>query len=49
MLMDVTTKADEEKKKEQLIRDLSVPILTIWEKTIVLPLVGDLDLDRERM
>ncbi|MFZ3580496.1 STAS domain-containing protein [Virgibacillus sp. DJP39] len=46
MLMDVTTQAEEEKKKERLIRDLSVPILRIWEKTIVLPLVGELDLKR---
>lgn len=46
MLMDVTTKAEEEKKKEKLIRDLSFPILNIWDKTIALPLVGEFDLDR---
>lgn len=46
MLMDVTTKAEEEKKKEKLIRDLSFPILNIWDKTIALPLVGEFDLNR---
>jgi rsbT co-antagonist protein RsbR len=46
MLMDVTSQAEEEKKKEKLIKDLSVPILNIWDKTIALPLVGELDLTR---
>ncbi|WP_100406962.1 STAS domain-containing protein [Bacillus solitudinis] len=46
MLMDVTTQAEEEKKKEKLIQDLSVPILKIWDKTIALTLVGELDLQR---
>lgn len=46
MLMDVTSQAEEEKKKEKLIQDLSVPILNIWEQTIALPLIGELDLER---
>lgn len=46
MLMDVTSQAEEETKKEKLIKELSVPILNIWDKTIALTLVGELDLDR---
>lgn len=46
MLMDVTSQAEEEKKKEKLIKDLSVPILNIWDKTIALTLEGELDLER---
>jgi rsbT co-antagonist protein RsbR len=46
MLMDVTSKAEEEKRRETMIRELSVPILHIWDKTIALPLKGELDLDR---
>lgn len=46
MLMDVTSQAEEEMKKEKLIKDLSAPILNIWEKTIALTLVGELDLSR---
>lgn len=43
MLMDVTTQAEEEKKKERIIRELSTPILHIWKKTIALTLVGEFD------
>lgn len=46
MLMDVTTQADEQKKNERLIQELSIPILHIWHRTIALPLVGELDKDR---
>jgi rsbT co-antagonist protein RsbR len=49
MLMDVTSKAEEEKKREIMIRELSVPILHIWDKTIALPLKGELDYDRGEM
>ncbi|PKR77671.1 RsbR, positive regulator of sigma-B [Halalkalibacillus sediminis] len=40
MLMDVTTKAQEEERKENLIKELSVPVMDIWEKTVAVPLVG---------
>lgn len=43
MLMDVTTQAEEQKRNEQLIKDLSIPILSIWHKTIALPLIGEFD------
>ncbi|OCA80800.1 STAS domain-containing protein [Pseudobacillus wudalianchiensis] len=46
MLLDVTSQAEEEKRKDALIEDLSVPLLNIWEKTIVLPLAGVLDWNR---
>lgn len=46
MLMDVTTQAEELKRSKQLIKDLSTPILNIWEKTIALPLIGEFDRHR---
>ena len=46
MLMDVTTQADEQKKNERLIKELSIPILHIWHKTIALPLIGEFNKDR---
>lgn len=46
MLMDVTSKVEEEKNKEKIIKDLSAPILDIWDKTIAITLVGEFDLDR---
>ncbi|KKK39109.1 RsbR, positive regulator of sigma-B [Mesobacillus campisalis] len=46
MLMDVTTQAEEEKKMKKRIRELSAPILNIWDKTIAITLVGELDMDR---
>lgn len=46
MLMDVTTQADEQKKNERLIKELSIPILHIWHRTIALPLIGEFDKDR---
>ena len=46
MLMDVTTKAEEEREKEKLIKDLSIPILHVWKNTIALPLIGVFDAER---
>lgn len=46
MLMDVTTKAEEEKEKEKLIKALSIPILHVWKNTIALPLIGEFDSER---
>jgi rsbT co-antagonist protein RsbR len=46
MLMDVTTQAEELKRSEKLIKELSIPILNIWEKTIALPLIGEFDKHR---
>ncbi|MCK6259042.1 RsbR, positive regulator of sigma-B [Fictibacillus sp. KIGAM418] len=46
MLMDVTSKVEEDKRKERLIKDLSVPILNIWDRTIALTLIGSLEIDR---
>ncbi|WP_053367895.1 STAS domain-containing protein [Bacillus sp. FJAT-27245] len=46
MLMDVTTEAEEQNKMEKKIRELSAPILNIWDKTIAITLVGEFDLDR---
>lgn len=43
MLMDVTTQAEEQKRTERLIKELSIPILHIWDKTIALPLIGEFD------
>jgi anti-anti-sigma regulatory factor len=46
MLMDVSTKAEEEKNKEKLIKTLSIPILHVWESTIALPLIGEFNAER---
>ena len=46
MLMDVTIQAEEQKRSAQLIKELSIPILSIWNKTIALPLIGELDKNR---
>lgn len=46
MLMDVTTTAEEEGRKERQIKALSVPIMKIWDSTIAIPLFGDFDFDR---
>lgn len=46
MLLDVTTKAEDEKKRDKLIKGLSVPIMHIWDKTIALPLIGDFTQER---
>ena len=43
MLMDVTTQAEEQERAEKLIKELSIPILHIWDKTIALPLIGEFD------
>lgn len=46
MLMDVTTQAEEQVRKEELIKELSTPILNIWHSTIALPLIGEFDQER---
>lgn len=46
MLMDVTTKAEEDKEKEMLIQALSVPMISIWKHTLALPLIGKFDKER---
>lgn len=46
MLMDVTTQAEEQQRAEKLIKELSIPILHIWDKTIALPLIGEFDKTR---
>lgn len=46
MLMDVTSKAQEEEKQNQIIQELSVPLFEIWDRTLALPLIGKLDMDR---
>lgn len=46
MLMDVTTQAEEQKRNEKLIEELSIPILNIWDRTIALPLIGEFDKSR---
>ncbi len=46
MLMDVSTKAEEEKNKEKLIKSLSIPILHVWKNTIALPLIGAFNSER---
>lgn len=46
MLMDVTTKAEEDASKEKLIKDLSTPIMKVWHNAIALPLIGTFDQER---
>jgi len=46
MLMDVTTKAEEERRNEELINELSIPTIRIWNRTIALPLKGKFDKER---
>ncbi|MBM7553373.1 STAS domain-containing protein [Thalassobacillus pellis] len=46
MLMDVTTKAEEERRKDKLIEELSTPLIKIWEKAIAVPLIGELERER---
>lgn len=46
MLMDVTTQAEEQQRAEKLIKELSIPMLHIWDKTIALPLIGEFDKTR---
>ena len=46
MLMDVTSQSDEAKRLEKKVRELSAPILNIWDNTIVITLVGELDVER---
>ncbi|WP_404407167.1 STAS domain-containing protein [Jeotgalibacillus malaysiensis] len=46
MLMDVTTKAEEDATKEKLIKDLSTPIMRVWHNAIALPLIGTFNHER---
>ncbi len=46
LLLDVTTKAQEDERKEQLIQQLSVPMLHIWDNIMAVPLIGDISQDR---
>lgn len=46
MLMDVTSRAEEEKRKEAWYRKLSIPIVHIWDRTIALPLIGEFNEER---
>ncbi|NYF26147.1 STAS domain-containing protein [Sporosarcina sp. JAI121] len=46
MLMDVTSQADEASRLEEKVRELSAPILKIWDNTIALTLVGEFDFVR---
>ncbi|TAA72602.1 STAS domain-containing protein [Planococcus salinarum] len=43
MLMDVTTQAEEQARTKKLLKELSIPMLHIWDKTIALPLIGEFD------
>ncbi|MFC4558247.1 STAS domain-containing protein [Virgibacillus kekensis] len=46
MLADVTTKVQEENRKEKIIQELSGPTLHIWDNTLALPLIGTVDNNR---
>ena len=46
MLVDVTTRAEECEKREKLLQSLEVPIIHIWDKTIALPLIGEINHER---
>ncbi|MFJ5768719.1 STAS domain-containing protein [Psychrobacillus sp. NPDC093180] len=46
MLMDVTSEADEARRLEDKVSELSTPILHIWDNTIALTLVGEFDVVR---
>ena len=46
MLMDVTSQADEAKRLEEKVNELSTPILNIWDNTIALTLIGEFDVVR---
>jgi rsbT co-antagonist protein RsbR len=46
MLMDVTEKTRKETEQEQLIKELSVPILQVWNHVLALPIIGVLNEDR---
>ncbi|SDJ69330.1 STAS domain-containing protein [Sediminibacillus albus] len=46
LLLDVTTKAQEEERKEKLINELSVPLLHIWDNAIAVPLAGPMNVER---
>ncbi len=46
MLLDITTQALLEHERSKLIKELSTPLLKIWDGVLALPLVGSLDHDR---
>ncbi|WP_110113301.1 STAS domain-containing protein [Bacillus sp. CGMCC 1.16541] len=46
MLLDVTKQAKREQEKEQIIEDLSLPLLKVWDEILALPIVGKLDHSR---
>lgn len=46
MLMDVTTRVQEEERKNRIIQELSAPILHMWDRTYVIPLIGIVDNER---
>ncbi|MBM7703799.1 STAS domain-containing protein [Metabacillus iocasae] len=46
MLLDVTKQAKREQENEQMIEDLSSPLLKIWDEVLALPIVGKLDHSR---
>lgn len=43
LLLDVTDKLKEQEEREQLIHDMSVPILKVWKSVLAVPLKGALD------
>ncbi|SHN18573.1 hypothetical protein [Gracilibacillus kekensis] len=46
MLMDVTTVVEEEQRKEEIIQELSAPILHVWDNTLAIPILGIVDKSR---
>jgi len=46
MLADVTTKAEEDENQQRLIRQLSTPIMKVWDNAMALPLIGSFDWQR---
>ncbi|MFD1032214.1 STAS domain-containing protein [Metaplanococcus flavidus] len=46
MLMDVTTQAEEQERAKKMIKELSIPMLHVWDRTIALPLIGQFDKTR---
>ncbi|MFY4776551.1 STAS domain-containing protein [Metabacillus sp. RGM 3146] len=46
MLLDITEQHNEQQQKDQLIKELSVPILNIWDSIYAIPIIGELDMER---
>ncbi|WP_110926281.1 STAS domain-containing protein [Bacillus massiliglaciei] len=46
MLLDVTAQVKEEEKKDQLIEQLSVPVLNIWDHIYAVPIIGEVSFER---